>query len=43
MSALYGLVGAYASGHTLDEFVSNIIIAFVIAILLKKLLKNETI
>ncbi|HET6784704.1 MAG TPA: O-antigen ligase family protein [Erysipelotrichaceae bacterium] len=41
MSALFGLVGAYASGHTLDEFVSNIIIAFVIAILLKKLNNNE--
>ena len=37
MSALFGLVGAYASGHTLDEFVSNIVIAFVVAILLKRL------
>lgn len=38
MSALFGLVGAYASGHTLDEFVSNIVIAFIVAILLRKLI-----
>ena len=41
MSALFGLVGAYASGHTLDEFVSNIVIAFVVAVLLKRLHSKE--
>lgn len=42
MSLVLALVSAYASGHTLDEFVSTVVIAFIAAILLTDFSKQNT-
>lgn len=37
----FGLFSAYSSGHTLDEFTSSVFMAFLVGILLHKLLKGD--
>ncbi|MBR5290118.1 MAG: O-antigen ligase family protein [Erysipelotrichaceae bacterium] len=41
MSLCFGLASAYMSGHTLDEFSSNIFMAFLVGTLLIKLCEKE--